>query len=131
MTASISRTLRATLALTVLLTVAGLISLRSDLTQIGVSERLSIPRGYVDTWEDGVLHARASLKHGKPLHFVAFGLTDSASLDHLQQLHGLPVIPYGCVIGDGFAFWSGYNFVVKTHQSTSETHALLGHKQLD
>ena len=112
MNTSISRTQKTTLALTVLLTVVGLISLRNDLTQIGVSERLSIPRGYVDTWADGVLHARASLKYSKPLHFVAFGLIDSASLDRLQRLYGLPVVPYGCVIGDGFAFWSGYNAVI-------------------
>jgi hypothetical protein len=109
MTAQISRTKAVTLALCVLLTIIGLLALRGGVAPVGTSKSLLIPSGYVDSWEDGVLYARASLKHGRSLHLVLFGLPTLNTLQEMRKKYATPVVPYGCVVGKGWQFWSGYN----------------------
>jgi hypothetical protein len=113
MTAQISRTKDVTLALCVLLTIIGLLALRGGVAPVGTSKSLSIPSGYVDSWEDGVAFARISIKNMRPLHVVAFGLMDMDSISRYRGVYGLTVVPFGCMVGSyGTDFWRGYNHVV-------------------
>lgn len=121
MTASISRTQKATLALCVLLTIVGLLALRGGAAQVGTSQSLSIPLGYIDSWEDGIAFARISIKNERPLHFVAFGAVDVDALESYRVTYGLPVIPFGCLVGSyGTDFWKGYNQLTDTVKSAHQ-----------
>jgi hypothetical protein len=113
MTAPISRTKAVTLALCVLLTIIGLLALRGGVAPVGTSKSLFIPSGYVDSWEDGITFAKIAIKNKRSLHVVAFGLVNMDSIKRYRGTYGLPVVPFGCVVGShGTDFWTGYNHVV-------------------